>query len=1012
MKSMLNRLLSQNLIFIGTIILTIVVGQIIIQYDLNRQNEDARLINIAGRQRMLSQRISKLILYINNDLKNTRSPGYNRMDTLSKLISDWRSTHEQLVERSKTGNNSDKIDSLLSINTSHVIPITEVCKKLIQHPDSLNVQIAVDTISRHELPFLLTMEKTVATYQSEAEEKLAATKTVQILLSILAVIVLILEFVIIFLPTLKKLKYSNEELAQSNSELSSLNEELQASEEEIRANLDHISVLQEHLQASEKQFREMINNAQDMIYELDSEGKFSFVNPVMEGLTEYSKEELLTKHYWDIIHPEKKKEVIEFYKKQRKDLKELSYVETIILSRLGHEIWIGQNVRMTFSGQWITKVNAVARDITKLKEAEKKVEESEKRYRLLSENSSDVVSLHDPEGRFVYVSPASKDLHEYAPEEMIGKMGTEFITQESIEAIQEQAPFLRQQMENNEPLPSMQFQIITKSGKLVWAENAMKPIFVNGKLTGFQSTVRNISERKKVEEDLLKAKEKAEEATLAKSQFLSIMSHEIRTPMNAIIGITNIMMDEKPREDQLESLKLLKFSGENLLTIINDILDFSKIEAGKMELENISFQLKELIQHHLDMLENRAQDKGIRIVFNYNKEVPTTFKGDPVRIGQIINNLISNAIKFTDKGYVEVLVKPSPSQHTLSSHFSFTIAVKDTGIGIPPEKVSAIFESFTQASSDTTRKFGGTGLGLSITKKLLALMGSEIKAESQLGYGSTFFFTLNLEKSELINEEKAKQYYSDDRFSSAKILLVEDNRVNQIVASNFLKKWGIAMKIANNGLEAVDMISSKEFDLVLMDLQMPEMDGYEATETIRKMEDPYFKNIPIIALTASAMLEIRERTQKVGMNDYLSKPFQPEELQNKLAKYLQKPLTKVEPSAISAGLDLYSEGDPEFKKELAGLFIKNIKELQQSLQHTFTSNDADHFRKASHKVKATLGMMGDEDLEKVVEKVKEELEQLTNKKELDPKLLAHFTHLCNSSIAGLEEEVRDINLNS
>jgi signal transduction histidine kinase/CheY-like chemotaxis protein len=565
-------------------------------------------------------------------------------------------------------------------------------------------------------------------------------------------------------------------------------------------------------------------------------------------------------------------------------------------------------------------------------------------------------------------------------------------------------------MENNEPVAPMQFQLVTKTGKIIWVENAIKPIFKKNQLVGFQSTVRNISERKKVEEDLLTAKEKAEEATLAKSQFLSMMSHEIRTPMNAIIGITNIMLDEKPREDQLESLKLLKFSGENLLTIINDILDFSKIESGKIELENISFNIKELFRHHINLLETRAHDKGIEILLDIDENIPELLKGDPVRIGQIINNLVSNAIKFTEKGYVKISI--SFAGKTNDNKSELLISIKDTGIGIPEEKLESVFESFTQASSDTTRKFGGTGLGLSITKKLLHLMASEIKVESKYGQGSTFSFELALETSTDIPDEKEKSFSTPSHFSLAKILLVEDNRVNQIVASNFLKKWGIELTIANNGREAVNLIVTKEFDLVLMDLQMPEMDGYEATRTIRQMNDDYFENIPIIALTASAMMEIKEKTAQVGMTDYVSKPFQPEELQNKIGKYLQKKINKSNHSAISIGLELYSEGDLAFKKELAGLFIKNIIELKKYLERTFSINDDNDFKKASHKVKTTLGMLGDLELEKAVEELQLLLSEKENKKEIDPKTLNRFFQLCKSTIQDLEEEIRDINLNT
>jgi PAS domain S-box-containing protein len=1010
MKSVFDRVRNQNLVFIVTIILTIVISQVIIQYDLNKQNEDAKLINLAGRQRMLSQRISKLVLYIHSDINQVSPYASIRLDTLKKLLKNWNDVHQILLNRS---DNSEAIDSILKSNNPHLNTIVNACERILQNNNVASIQAGVDSISRHELPFLLTMEQTVAIYQKEAEEKLSTIKLVEIILASVAIIILILEFALIFLPTLKKLKESNEQLTYSNHELSSLNEELQSSEEEIRANMDQINVLRGHLEASEKQFRELINNAQEMIYELDVDGRFSFVNPVMESISEYSKEELLKKHYWEIIHPDKAHEVILFYKDQRQSSTELSYLETLMLSRSGNEIWIGQNVRMVFDGKWVIKVSAVARDITKLKKAEQKLEESEKLYRLLSENSSDVISLHDLEGRFEYISPASIDLHGYTPEELIGKVGTEFMTREGAQAMLAQVPEIRRKMESNEPIPPIQFQLVTKEGKLIWVENVMKPVYRNGTLTGFQATLRNISERKKVEEALLQAKEKAEDATRAKSQFLSMMSHEIRTPMNAIIGITNLMLDQSPREDQLESLKLLRFSGENLLTIINDILDFSKIEAGKIELENIPFNLKQLLHHHVNMLESRANDKGVEIHFSFTN-VHENVKGDPVRIGQIVNNLLSNAIKFTEKGYIELSVSSPDKKEAIKPNTKTRIvfSVKDTGIGISSNKSNSIFESFTQASNDTTRKFGGTGLGLSITKKLLQLMNSDIQLESKPGYGSTFTFTLELETSTAAIKENQKEYSNTTQFIKTKILLVEDNRVNQIVATSFLKKWGIESAVANNGLEAIELIQKKGFDLVLMDLQMPGLDGYEATRQIRELNDDYFKTIPIIALTASAMIEIKEKTAKAGMNDYLSKPFQPEELQDKIGKYLQKKTNKGAPSAISKGLELYSEGDLTFKKELAQLFIKNIRELKESLEIVFSTNDDNAFKQTSHKVKTTLGMLGDKELETKTQQLKTELAQKADKKSISKKTIDEFLSLCDSAVKGLEEEIKDINLNT
>jgi len=362
------------------------------------------------------------------------------------------------------------------------------------------------------------------------------------------------------------------------------------------------------------------------------------------------------------------------------------------------------------------------------------------------------------------------------------------------------------------------------------------------------------------------------------------MSHEIRTPMNGIIGLTNLILLDNPKPEHEESLKLLKFSGENLLTIINDILDFSKIEAGKIVLENIDFDLKSMLQNISKMLEFRAKEKGIKLMYTCDTDVPRMVKGDQVRLSQVLNNLVGNAIKFTTVGFVELDVRLL-RQRDNQCEIVFTI--KDTGIGIPEDKIATIFDRFSQAELDTTRKFGGTGLGLSITKRLLNLMGTTIQVKSVAGEGSTFSFTLQLEKGQEVST--AKDSVDDTRIFSdrnIRVLVVDDNPVNLLVASKYLKNLGIVPDTAEDGEKAIEKIKSKAYHVVLMDLLMPGIDGYETTQKIRTLEDSYFKQIPIIALTASAMNEIRDKALASGMIDFISKPFRLEELKSTIARYV------------------------------------------------------------------------------------------------------------------------------
>lgn len=421
-----------------------------------------------------------------------------------------------------------------------------------------------------------------------------------------------------------------------------------------------------------------------------------------------------------------------------------------------------------------------------------------------------------------------------------------------------------------------------------WYETTFNPIIDgSSSVTGVAIYSQDVTKNKKIEQDLLQAKNDAIAAAATKSEFLSNMSHEIRTPMNAIIGLTELLLEEPFEGTVLENIKSIKYSADNLLVIINDILDFSKIEAGKVTFENIDFDLRHRMAELRKTFDHRTKEKGIGFEIEIDKNIPSVIKGDPYRLNQVLFNLVGNAIKFTSEGFIKVSANlVNTKENTLTLRFS----VQDTGIGIPENAQAKIFESFTQANTDTTRKYGGTGLGLAITKNLVQLQGGELSLSSSVGEGTTFFATINYQVGNALNlEEKKKKEDEPADLSKLNILLVEDNLMNQFVAKQFFKKWKNELIIANHGAEAISiLIERDDIDLVLMDLQMPEMSGFQAAEIIRG-QNSVVKNpaIPIIALSADAFLETRRKVIEAGMNDYVTKPFNPEELYSKIVKFTQ-----------------------------------------------------------------------------------------------------------------------------
>lgn len=499
------------------------------------------------------------------------------------------------------------------------------------------------------------------------------------------------------------------------------------------------------------------------------------------------------------------------------------------------------------------------------------------------------------------------------------------------------------------------------------------PIFIDEKYRGHLWLYRDITENKKVELDLIKAKKQAEESTKAKQDFLARMSHELRTPINGVLGLANLLMNTQQTKENVEYLNGIRTSGEHLLAIINDILDLSKIEAGKLEIESIAFDARQITHDLLKGLKISAEQKGIELFVELEENIPSVLVGDPVRFNQVMMNLMSNAIKFTEHGFVKLEIN---AKHELQRCW-LCMTVTDTGIGIPSDKLEAIFERFTQADSSTSIRFGGTGLGLTIVKQLVEMQGGTLTVKSEIGKGSEFVVSIPYTISAADLELDVKEEHHLLRYDGSNVLVAEDNLINQLVAKRTLENWGIDVTLVNNGLEAIrELQSNKSFDLVIMDVQMPEMDGFQATQIIRNQLDDGKRSIPIIAMTASVLYDPKARALTAGMNDYISKPFKPEQLNEKLKPYL-KSKAQVFSQATSRQeklidfdyLESISPGNDEFKREMIDLFDKQSQHYLTEIKKCFIDGQFRTLGRQAHAFKPLGSYIGVQSLTQLLQQL-------------------------------------------
>lgn len=590
-------------------------------------------------------------------------------------------------------------------------------------------------------------------------------------------------------------------------------------------------------------------------------------------------------------------------------------------------------------------------------------------YESVVEDGSDIIFIVDFQGQILYHNDAAEEVLGHKPKSLMDKNLFDYIRPDTYQLFQKKFNESIRKPYND----SVEFQFQCKDGSFKYLEFNSINLKQKEGLEGLILDCRDISQRKKDGEELFRAQK-------AKEQFLANISHEIRTPINGIAGMAELLSQSPTAEESTTYLHAIKTAADNLKVIINDILDLASIESGKLKFERIGFNIKDLLSSLIDTFQVQAREKGIQVFVEVDEGANTILLGDPVRLNQVLINLIGNAIKFTHHGYIRVHCSVE-KKHRRKYDMKFDVI--DTGIGIPSDKLETIFESFSQADESVTRKYGGTGLGLTIVKQLVELQGGRITVESVEDEGSTFSVHIPyaIGSAEDIHDNSRNHIITTHRDSlkDMSILLVEDNDINRLYATSILKNWHCKVDTAENGYVAVEKIKDNDFDIVLMDIQMPVMDGFEATKAIRLGDAPG-NTIPIIALTANATRKDIEKCLSAGMNDCIPKPFTPEDLFRMLFKYNtfvragrtgpKAVKAKEQPVVVNESstgdledIDLsylkkVSGGNQEFINEMINTFLDAIPKALDEIRGNVTSKDWQGLAKAVHKIKPSLTMMG------------------------------------------------------
>lgn len=720
----------------------------------------------------------------------------------------------------------------------------------------------------------------------------------------------------------------------------------------------------------------------NMVVITDKTERIQWVNEPFEKITGYTFEEALGKKPAELVQyrgtsSETKKAI-----REALDHRKPFRGEVQNINKTGKEYWIDLYISPIYNdkGDLINYI-AIESDITEKKEKDKNIANLLATQKAIFYGVGLCVIFTDTQGVIQNINQAALNLLEYKSGDLIGK-ATPALFHDS-EEIKKRAEDLSLELgidlkpsfetfvikaRSKGVADANEWTYISKSGKRIPVWLSVTCIrHANGEILGYLGVAEDYTLKKQVENELIQAKNLAEQAVFAKDSFLANMSHEIRTPLNAVIGFTELLTQSNLSQEQKEYVEHIQTAGDNLLVIINEILDLSKIDSGQLHIEEHPFNVRNTLKHVHELLKVKAQKNQLDFSLLLDAEIPETVIGDKIRLNQILMNLAGNAIKFTEEGEVVISVKKTAeTDQTITLRFS----VKDTGIGIAESKLESIFERFRQAEESTTRKFGGTGLGLNIAKQMVELQHGKLEVKSKLGQGSEFYFSLEFKKFFDDNKEfKNQQNTLDNELGKLSILLCEDNELNQRLARTVVQNFGFDIDIADNGQLGIELIKKKKYDLVLMDLQMPVQDGYQTTIMIR---NELKMSIPIIAMTAHSLVGEQQKCFDIGMNAYVAKPFKQYELLEAIQDVIKKQRASTDQrqedtsSKVSLEeklvpidftyLDELSGGDADFKREMMELFIKNVPVDLQELAQAIQEKNQAQIKKSAHHMKSSLVM--------------------------------------------------------